>query len=207
MYSVDAKSYLERARERLNEERLESLFYAALELRCGIEARLQQYLEAQEHIAKCRRSGWQIPKLAKNIERAFKLGNKIARVTIFAPDTEKQIASFLYTPVTSELQKNGQRLGNLLHALKRGRPVDDPWWGETRAFLGKVADQLAVAASGTLLGPMIWNPKTGQATMRHTLDPGEDPKTLMEKIGEIGTRSLLHSDRSYSATTSGLDPN
>lgn len=187
MYRIDASSYLERARERLNEERLDSLFYAALELRCGIESRLQEYLEAQEHIAKCRRSGWQIPRLAKNIERAFKLGNKIARVTIFDPGTEDKIASFIYTPVTSELQKNGQRLGNLLHALKRGRPVDDPWWGETRAFLEKVAEQLAVAVSGTLLGPMIWNPKTGQAIMRHTLGPGEDPKQLMQRFGKIGT--------------------
>jgi hypothetical protein len=69
--------------------------------------------------------------------------------------------------------------------------VDDPWWGETHAFLEKVADQLAVAVSGTLLGPMIWKPKTGQATMRHTLDPGQDHKALMERIGKIGGRVII----------------
>ena len=191
MYRVDAHSYLERARERLNEGRLDSLFYAALELRCGIESRLQEYLEAQEHIAECRRSGWRIPKLGKNIERAFQLGNKIARVTILDPNTKEEIASLIYTPVTSELQKNGQRLGHLLHALKRARPLDDPWWSETREFLEKVQAQLAVAVSGTLLGPMIWNPKTREAIMRQELGPGQDPKSLMERIGRIGDRTVI----------------
>lgn len=135
MYRVDAHSYLERARERLSEERLESLFYAALELRCGIESRLQEYLEAQKHIAECRRSGWRIPKLGKNIERAFQLGDKIARVTILDSSTKEEITSLIYTPVTAELQKNGQGLGNLLHALKSPRPSDDPWWKETREVL------------------------------------------------------------------------
>lgn len=191
MYRVDANSYLERARERLHDDRLDSLFYAALELRCGIESRLQEYLEAQEHIAECRRSGWRIPKLGKNIARAFQLGDKIARVTIFDPSTKEEITSLIYTPVTSELQKNGQRLGNLLHALKRPRPFDDPWWKETREFLEKVTAQLAVAVSGTLLGPMIWNPKTGEAIMRQEIALGQDPKPLIEKIGKIGARCVI----------------
>jgi hypothetical protein len=194
MYRVDSHSYLERARERLNEERLDFLFYAALELRCGIEARLQEYLEAQKHIAECRRSGWRIPKLAKNIERAFQLGDKIARVTILDQNTKEKIATFIYTPVTAELQKNGQRLGNLLHALKHARPFDDPWWSETRKFLNNVQAQLAVAVSGTLLGPMIWNPKTGEAIMRHELAIGEDSKPLMERIGGVGDQVVIKVD-------------
>lgn len=64
-YGTHSKDYLTRARQRLDEGSPESLFYAAFELRCGIEARLQQYEEALANIAKIRRAGWRIPKVAK----------------------------------------------------------------------------------------------------------------------------------------------
>ncbi len=51
-YGTHSRGYLARARQRLDEGSFESLFYAAFELRCGIEARLQQYEEALVNITK-----------------------------------------------------------------------------------------------------------------------------------------------------------
>jgi hypothetical protein len=46
-YGIHARDYLTRARLRLDEQSPAGLFYAAFELRCGIESRLRQYIEAQ----------------------------------------------------------------------------------------------------------------------------------------------------------------
>ena len=82
-YGVSSRSYFRRAEKLLGDSTPESLFYAAFELRCGIEARMQQYLEAQKQISAKKRNGWQIAKLAKNIERIFRTGDKIAKFTFY----------------------------------------------------------------------------------------------------------------------------
>ena len=62
-YGFKSRDYLKRAKARLNEDKGESLFYAALELRCGIEARLHEYTV---RIPKTRSSEkmWQIGKIS-----------------------------------------------------------------------------------------------------------------------------------------------
>lgn len=57
-YSVNSKAYLNRARRQLDENTKEALFYAAFELRCGIESRLLQYWEANKHIHLMKKAGW-----------------------------------------------------------------------------------------------------------------------------------------------------
>lgn len=51
-YWVGARSYLERAKARLEDATHVSLFYAAYEIRCAVEARQDEYLKAQEQYAK-----------------------------------------------------------------------------------------------------------------------------------------------------------
>jgi hypothetical protein len=55
-YGIHSRSYLKRARQRLDEGYPESLFYAAFELRCGVESRMKEYLDAQDHISESNRS-------------------------------------------------------------------------------------------------------------------------------------------------------
>src|SRR5436190_2225371 len=59
-YGIDSVDYLRRARARLDEGTCEGLFYAAFELRSGTEARLQEYLDAREDVAKHKKKGWKI---------------------------------------------------------------------------------------------------------------------------------------------------
>ncbi len=67
-YKISSRDYLKRAKKRLDEGSLESLFYASFELRCGVEARMQEYLAAQKDVSKKKKHGWKIPKSAKSLE-------------------------------------------------------------------------------------------------------------------------------------------
>jgi hypothetical protein len=57
VYGADVYAYLVRARGQLDSQGYDALFYAAFELRCAVESRLQQYLNAREDIAKHKKKG------------------------------------------------------------------------------------------------------------------------------------------------------
>jgi hypothetical protein len=153
-YDVFSRSYLQRARARLDEKTTEALFYAAFELRCGIEVRMQEYLEAQEHLSKSQKRGWQIAKLGRKIEQAFRLGDRIIQITFIDPKTNNVVYSLIYTPVTSALQRDAEKLGNYMHALSES-PTGEKLIA-MRAFLERVYIQLELANKGKLLGrPLV----------------------------------------------------
>lgn len=111
LYGVKAKDHLARARARLDEHAPESLFYAALEIRCGIEARLKEYFDAQAETTKKKRQGWQISKLARQVESAFKARNKAIRLIVFDVETKELIKEVLYTPVTRRSRRWARNSG------------------------------------------------------------------------------------------------
>jgi hypothetical protein len=112
-YSISGRGYLPRAKARLAEQTAEALFYAAFELRCGIEARMDQYLEARKDIARKKKHGYQIAKKAKALEHVFAAGEQIVSVAGQGDDGVEYFR-LLFTPVTKELQKDAKRLGDLL---------------------------------------------------------------------------------------------
>lgn len=158
-YRCGAKDYLDRARVRLSETNPESLFYAALELRFGIEARLKEYFDAQAQTTKMKRDGWKISSLANHVESVFKSRDKALRLTIFDPSTNDEICVVLYTPVTTKLQKLGQRLGDYLHAPDKKHYENRQWLAEFREKLDDTFFRLEFALSGTLLAPPLSHPK------------------------------------------------
>ncbi len=182
-YSTHSKDYLARARQTLNEGSPESLFYAAFELRCGIEARLQQYEEALASITKIRRAGWRIPKVAGNIEKAFRTGDKIARVSVCEDGTENIIYSFYYTPVNKDLRAAAGKIGELLHFPQEYRIPEDLWWDEARNFLEQVYKELLRANKGTLLCVPLWNPDTRKAHFQTEINSDGDIREQMT-VGE-----------------------
>src|SRR5690349_8639930 len=133
-YRVTSRAYLARARARLDEALPEPMFYAAFELRCGIQRRMQDYLVAQEQVAEHRRDGWRIPELAKDFETVFRTGDKVVRLVINAPSGD---LALYFTPVTRRLQTMAGRLGKLLHAQNH-HPDDHQWWRDQRQFLEQV---------------------------------------------------------------------
>ncbi len=184
IYQVCSKDYLKRARAQLNKGTSESLFYAAFELRCGIEARLQQYLEVQDHISKKLKKGWQIVKLANNIEKIFKLGDKIVEVIIKNDEIGVPLHAFYYTPVSKKLKEMGKKLGELMHAMGKIRLENDNWWMIKRNFLENVYKELEKTNKGTLLGPPLMDKKTGHVKFMATptKDRNDEIKDIMNSM-------------------------
>jgi hypothetical protein len=168
-YRCGSRAYLNRARELLKTESFESLFYAAFELRCGIEARMQECLEVAEDISEKKKKGWKIAHLGKNIQKAFKVGDKIVQLT-FQDKTSTKRCTVYYTPVTVKLQKQGQQLGDYLHAIKKFRKADDPWWTSFKTLLEETCEGLTLATKGTLFGPLLLGPDGKTTKLYHEME-------------------------------------
>jgi hypothetical protein len=189
-YPCDSRSHLKRAHELLNEGELSALFYVAFELRCGIESRLQEYLEVAEEISEKKKQGWQIAKLNKNLERAFKIGDRVVEIIIEHPQIDG-VCKIFYTPVSATLRKQAQQLGDYLHVMKVHRPPTDKWWDSFRELLQATCDELAIATRGIMLGPPIVSPD--RKSMKTHFQSGVYPEIdeVLKKIGKIGERAKL----------------
>ncbi|NOZ11253.1 MAG: hypothetical protein GXP09_09480 [Gammaproteobacteria bacterium] len=197
-YRISSRDYLRRAGECLAEGSSKFLFYAAFELRCGIEARMNEYLEVWEHISKKKKKGWRIAEMGRNVEKAFKTGNKIVRWAVHDKSTNELIVCLYYTPVTSALKKSGEKLGNYLHSMKRYKVHTDQFWLRFRNDLESAYEKLAIANTGTLLGPPLMKSGTGQVDMKVELPTEgqlENPLTSIMKAGKeikINVSYILH---------------
>jgi len=186
-YHISSRDYLKRARSRLADGTQKAIFYAALELRCGIEARLSQYLEVWEHISEKKKKGWRIADLGRNVEDAFKVGNKIVRWAVYDVHSDQLIICLYYTPVTDKLKKAGEKLGNHLHSMKKYRSSTEQFWIRLRNELEDIYSQLAVANKGTLLGPPLMKSGNVPVAFNLELPPGVNPKEdVFEKITNKG---------------------
>ena len=156
-YAVDLYHHLRRARKLLDSGENESLFYTAFELRCGVESRIQEYLEAREDISKKKKRGWKVAAAGRELDKAFKDGLQIVEVVIYSLATG-DAAPFFHTPVIPKLRTAIGRLGDLLHAQPETIAGDSPWWEDTRCFLESTFEMAADLARGTLLGPLLQSP-------------------------------------------------
>ena len=172
-YPISSRDYLARARVQLAAGNLQALFYAALELRCGVEARLQEHLEPHSHIPESRRTEWRPGKLHRTTIEAFKLGDQVARVRIVHQDSGALITTLFYTPVSARLKTLAEKLGSYLHAAKTVRPADDPFWTSFRDELEEAAQLLTDATTGTLLGPILRRSGSAQVTMPMEVTSGD----------------------------------
>src|SRR3989442_12831616 len=134
---TSSKAFLARARQRVAEAAPERLFYAAFDLRWGIEARLHEYHDAAEEVATLSKLGWHVSGLEKGINRAYKLGDRIASLEIQAPTTNEVRERFLYTPVSKRTRQIAERLGDYLHYTKRVRPHDEAWFNGFRSLVNQ----------------------------------------------------------------------
>jgi hypothetical protein len=157
-YGIKSAEYLKRARELLDKGDFASLFYAAFELRCGIEARLKEYLDAQAQTSKQKRKGWRIEHLAKQIESLFELSDKGLKLTILDAENNSPISALLYTPVTPQLRKLGEQLGFYLHSQSIERKDADLFWTQMRKKLEMAYQELGFATSGLLMAPPLVHP-------------------------------------------------
>jgi len=170
-YNIPSVSFLERARNNIEvfdeEEKPEFLFYAALELRYGIEARLNEYIDAsmkrQKNSPK-RIKEYSASKLLKILAGLEPESKNHSRLTISIPGTN--ISSTLeYTPVTQELASAYGKLGEILHfKFFRNNPhwyykdriiedLGDKSLLDYRDLLISFSNELEAANRGILLAP------------------------------------------------------
>jgi len=182
VYHTSSYDYLERARERFAEGSHQALFYAALELCCGIEQRMREYLSVQKQISRKIQKGWRITHLGKDLNKVFKARNKVIEFTIIDETKGDPIIILYYTPVRSELQIIGEKLGNYLHAMREYQPDESDWWEDFKWLLKRGIKGLEGATKGNLMGIPLLNPKTNELTM-HTQFERND--SLFEKLSVV----------------------
>lgn len=189
-YPVSARAYLQRARDLISDGSPASFFYAAFELRCGVEARLKEYLEPHDHIPEGRRTEWRVTNLHRTTQAVFQLADQISRVRITRAGHGSPIATLFYTPVSTRLRALAERFGNYLHAQSEYRSPDAPFWANLRAELDEAVHLLTEATTGTLLGPMLRKSGTKQANMPVELLP-DDPQNATALKDLKGVDDLL----------------
>jgi hypothetical protein len=182
VYHTSSYDYLERARERFAEGSHQALFYAALELCCGIEQRMREYLSVQKQISRRIQKGWQITHLGRDLNKVFKARNKVIEFTIVDETKGDPIIILYYTPVRPELQTIGDKLGNYLHAMREYQPDESDWWEDFKWLLKRGIKGLESATKGNLMGIPLINPQTNELTM-HTQFERND--SLVEKLSAV----------------------
>lgn len=159
-YNGTARGYLARARQQLDGGTMEGIFYAALELRCGVEQRMWEYLQAQRHLSKKIRHGWKIAKMAQRLEAMFTTGNKVVQFRVSHRHSGQHIRTLYYTPVTSSLRKKAEQMGDVLHAMRDTDATSVDWWERQNDLLEAAYTELEQATRGRLLGVPIINRET-----------------------------------------------
>jgi len=175
VYETDVYAYLVRARQQLDTRSDKRLFYAAFELRCAVESRLQQYLNAREDIAKRKKKGWRIAASEMELSKVFKDGRTIVEVQLTVADIGE--LRLFYTPVRKVLVSSAERLGDLLHHRKADLDEADAWWKITRDFLEDTFAELEFASAGTLVAPPMMSGDKRQVHVQsffHRSNPQND---------------------------------
>lgn len=188
-YSFTSSACLDRLKARMDEGSQDALVYAALELRFGVEARLREYIETIEHIPKAQKKEWEVAKLGRSLQSAYRTGDKIMIFTIHFPEDGAELR-LLYTPVTKRLQDIAKRLGNILHVPRETQPGEAKWWKTLRALLDEGFPLLTLANSGELIGLPLLHRPTGRITTHIVMDGSDSRSALVSRLSE-GAKHVL----------------
>lgn len=172
-YDVSTESYVSRVEELLRRGDEASLLYAALELRCGVEGRMKEYLDPLEHIPKALKKEYSVVKLGRTVDSAFQMTDQICLFTVALPDGETVVLK--YIPVPKRLQQIAARVGDALHFSGEDSADDPKWWGQLRNIVEEGHDWLSFVATGDLMGLPLINLKTKQTVLRIVFK-SEDPR-------------------------------
>lgn len=194
-----AASYVSRAQKLRKSNDKASLFYAAFELRCGIEARLQEHAAVAHGVTKSQADQWEIKKLARTLDQAFGFGDSM--LIVFLSMEDGRNCQFMYAPVSGRLQEIGKRCGDYLHALRPERLESEGFWTEFRAMVTEGCGLLEFACSSEILRPTI---ETGFHFDLRTDDPrvpivkdllsGAHGKFTTTTITPVGTMTYYPND-------------
>jgi hypothetical protein len=182
-YKTTSRDYLTRARCFLSSGDTASLFYSAFELRCGIEARLHEYLDGARDIASVKSGLWQIKHLGRQVENKFDIYSKAVVVTLINQETKEEVI-YAYTPVTARLRKIGEMLGSYLHHVSDEKIKRKDYLDKLKKHLTIGIKELEFSTSGTLLGPPRFSKSDRKHNMHLIFESHRAPEFLRE--GDVG---------------------
>ena len=182
-YGTSADSYSSRVKDLLARNNESSLLYATLELRCGVEARMKEYLDPLEHIPKAHKKEYSVVKLGKAVDNAFQAKDQIAIFTICFPDGSEEI-SLRYIPVPKRLQDIAARAGDALHFPGEAKIEDPLWWHSLRQVIEEGSNWLAWVATGDLIGMPLLNRKTKQTSLRIHIGDEDQRSASLRRLVE-----------------------
>jgi hypothetical protein len=154
---VSAKGHLRRAKVLLSSKQLANLTYAALELRCCIETRQADYLNAMSWLKAPKTKRWEIGKISRALERYWQ-DPKIARIVYNFPSGDW---ATYFTPVTKSLVETSAKVtGMLLHAIEDDVASQPGWWEDRREGLLALYREAWIACRGEHIAMPIWDATT-----------------------------------------------
>ena len=174
-YKVRARDYLSRAKKERNSNKTARLFYSALELRAGIEARLHEYRDAIRN--KRRDNTWQVRTLKREIEKIVEKRELPVTINIHHSKTGKHYL-LRYVPVSDELKSIAERLGDYLHCIPSLKVEHVGFEAELQALVDKGIALLSETVSGELLSPLMF--KKNSLTGILIFDEGKAPQSFKD---------------------------
>lgn len=189
-FHIGSRAFLERARShmsafRANEDEAPRLFYAALELRFGIEARVSEYLQtAMKNLGRdaAEVNDYVATKLLRRLTQIEPNYEQAGGMRITNEQSGHQTV-LEFTPVTRELARLHGKLGELLHYKfflnNKHWQLQKPMGGQPHRSIGDFAEMvdegvslLAEATRGSLLGHVRFTEIVSDVLGEETKDNG-----------------------------------
>jgi hypothetical protein len=178
-YKTSVEDYIERISTLRRTGDDASLLYAALELRCGIEAKLRENVWQLKSANKTQRREYKASKLGKTIEESFKSGDNMMLLSVICEQLNICV-QLKYFPVSSRLQKIHDELGDFLHHPLWKEKEVERWWERLRALVKEGYGELQIAAAGELLVMPVNT--AGEWHLAVKLDPEDPRRPILEEI-------------------------
>jgi len=137
-------------------------------------------------VAAKKKNGWQIAALGKEVELAFSGCVQEVRVEVWSGGFP--MIRCKYTPVTPELRKIGEQLGNYLHAPKNDDLRELEQWEDFESILEHGIKLLAYSCSGNLLGVPLLEAskrKSGRMNLSISNEQNDLLKELFKQKKEV----------------------
>ncbi len=149
-YEISAFAYLKRARKQLRSNNPASIFYAALELRCAIEARARKQIYSLGGISKKTIQLWHAAKIMDEMEKRIN-GAKDDLAFKFNFKQKSRGGPLTYKPINKEILAEYGKLGDLLHA--QNNEVSSEFIRNKKEWLVPLLEKVTERCMGHMLKP------------------------------------------------------
>lgn len=195
MYGTLTQDFADRASELLAQRSRASILYAALEVRMGVEARLQSYVQANDEVALSLKKGWEIPKLFKGLEKTLSNSSQVVELGVSLGSAPPVLFHFI--PVSARLRSHAARFGGALHVTADSHG-DDRWWVDLEKAVEEALQDLKVCARASLLGVPLLDPRADQIHTKFEFHRSDERLELVK--GWASTRGVQHFSVTYIST-------